>query len=78
MRERPRFREAGTLGIAACEPTSMKTLSPVSRRVPPSFSWTSSVFGAEVSAAQDQFGAARDVGAETSDIPPLDDNRPLP
>ena len=35
------------LGIAAREPTLRKTLSPVSRRVPPSFSWTSSVFGAD-------------------------------
>jgi hypothetical protein len=30
------FARPGRLGIAACEPTLMKTLSPVSRRIPSS------------------------------------------
>src|SRR5262245_37032050 len=36
----------GTLGIAAWVPRLTKTWSPTSRRVPPSFNSTSSVFGA--------------------------------
>ena len=48
------------LGIAACEPTLMKTLSPVSRRVPPSLRLDlERLRRHEVSAAHDQFGAAR-------------------
>src|SRR5215471_10081933 len=36
----------GTPGMAACVPTLMNTRSPASTRVPPSFSWISSVLGA--------------------------------
>ena len=47
MRERLRgLRGPGMSGMAACVPTLRKTWSPASMRVPPSFSCTSSVFGA--------------------------------